>query len=104
MRSNVTVVFGTEEVSVDLPSAAPELAPDAARRWLDDQFVALDCEPLRISGKVLVADKMLAIAAALGPQGLQQDETLRLAFARAATGAVARPVVRIDVDARTVSF
>ena len=51
-----------------------------------------------------MADKLLAIAAALGPQGLQQDEALRLAFARAATGAVARPVVRIDVDARSVSF
>jgi hypothetical protein len=104
MRSNVTVVFGPEEVSVDLPSAVPDMAPDVARRWLDDQFVALDCEPLRISGKVLVADKLLAVAAALGPQGLHGDDALRLAFARAATAALSRPVVRIDVDARTVSF
>ena len=50
MRSNVTVVFGPEEVSVDLPPGAPELAPDVARRWLGDQVVALDCGPLRMSG------------------------------------------------------
>ena len=42
------------------------LGSDEARRWLDEQFVALGAEPMRASGKVLVADKVLAVASAAG--------------------------------------
>ena len=37
-----------------------------ARRWLDDEFTRLDCEPLRASGKVLLADKVLTVAPGRG--------------------------------------
>ena len=47
---NVTLDKGIE-FSFHVPEGAP-LAHDAARAWLDQQFVALDCEPLRASGKV----------------------------------------------------
>ena len=33
----------------------PPMAHDVARAWLDAQFTALECEPLRASGKVLTA-------------------------------------------------
>ena len=104
MRSNLSIVFGTAEVSVEVPSADVAWSSDEARRWLDEQFVANECEPLRASGKVLTADKLLAIANAIGQRGFEQDEPLRLAFARAAFAALSRSVVRIDVDARSVSF
>ena len=45
------------------------LGSDEARRWLDEQFVALGAEPMRASGKVLVADKVLAVASAAGGGG-----------------------------------
>jgi hypothetical protein len=104
MRSTVRIVFGTSEVVVNLPAAHAPWSADAARRWLDEQFVANDCEPLRASGKVLTADKLLAIAQAIGQRGFEQDEALRLAFASAAEAALARSAVRIDVDERSVSF
>ena len=104
MRSNLSIVFGAVEVFVDLPSTEKVHCADDARRWLDEQFAANDCEPLRASGKVLIADKVLAIAQAIGQHGFEEDETLRLAFARAATAALGRSVVRIDVDAHTISY
>ena len=104
MRSTVSIAFGTEEVMVNLPAADTPWSANDARRWLDEQFIANDCEPFRASGKVLNADKLLAIANAIGQRGFEQDEALRLAFAHAATAALSRSVVRIDVDARAVSF
>ncbi|MGZ5129851.1 MAG: hypothetical protein ACXWCU_10780 [Caldimonas sp.] len=104
MRSTVCIAFGTAEVLVNLPAAETPWSADQARRWLDEQFVANDCEPLRATGKVLTVDKLLAIADAVGQQGFEGDEAFRLAFAHAAAAALSRPVVRIDVDARAVSF
>ena len=104
MRSTLTLLFGTTELSVDLPVSDPAWPADEARQWLDRQFLAHDCEPLRASGKVLTADKLLAIAAAIGAQRFERDPALRLDFARAALGALARPLVRIDVDAASVTF
>jgi hypothetical protein len=104
MRPSVCIAFATGEVLVHLPAGEQAGSADEARRWLDEQFVANDCEPLRASGKVLTSDKLLAIAIAIGQRGFEQDEALRLAFARAAVAALARPVVRIDVDAHAVSF
>jgi hypothetical protein len=104
MRSTVVIAFGTADVLVNLPAGEAPWSADKARRWLDEQFIANDCEPFRASGKVLTADKLVAIAEAIGQRGFEQDEALRLAFASAAEAALSRPMVRIDVDAHTVSF
>jgi hypothetical protein len=104
MKSTLSIVFGDAEVSVDLSPAEAAGSADDARRWLDEQFLANDCEPLRASGKVLIVDKLLAIASAIGQRGFEQDDALRLAFARAALAALSRSVVRIDIDAYTVSY
>lgn len=104
MRPHVTLRFGTHEIDVPLPDTEAPMPADVARRWLDEQFVAHGCEPPRASGKVLTADKVLAVAAAIGHQGFDRDPALRLAFARAASAAVAKPTVVVDVDARTLQF
>ncbi len=87
---------------MDLQGAEP-MAHEAARRWLDDEFIRLECEPLRASGKVLLADKVLTVAHAAGPQ-LLSDATWFSAFARATSAALARPTVRVDVPAMAVTF
>jgi hypothetical protein len=104
MRSTVSIAFGTAEVLVNLPAAEAPWSAEDARRWLDEQFIANDCVPFRAIGKVLTSDKLLAIAEAIGQRRFEQDEALRLAFAHAAEAALSRSVVRIDVDARSVSF
>ena len=61
MRKVVIVQFEADqpqEFTLHADEAQP--AADEARRWLDEQFVANECEPLRPSGKVLTADKVMA--------------------------------------------
>jgi hypothetical protein len=104
MRREVTLSFGRDgDVVIDLPAGTEGWTPEAARRWLDEQFVANDCEPRRASGKVLTVDKLLAIAAAVGRQRFDADAAFGAAYADAAIAALARPAVRIDVEAGTIS-
>ena len=91
-----------DELRVDLSHAAP-MDHDAGRRWLDEQFTALECEPLRPSGKLLLADKVLVVARA-GQQQLQHDAQWRETYARATAAVLSRPLVRVDIPAMSVGF
>ena len=103
MHSEVSVTLArNQEFRFDLGNAEP-MGHEPARRWLDDQFISLDCEPLRASGKVLLADKVLTVAHAAGAARMA-DAEWSLTFARAASAALARPIVRVDVPAMTVTF
>ena len=103
MHSEVKVVFDAgQEFRIDLNEVQP-LPNEAARAWLDQQFVELDCEPLRATGKVLVADKVLVVAQAAGPK-LFSDEAWRAQFARAASTALGKPVMRVDVAAMAITY
>jgi hypothetical protein len=103
MRHEVLVrLTGDQEFRLDLEGSQP-MGHDEARRWLDAQFMALDCEPLRPSGKVLLADKVLTVASAAGA-ALLADRRWSQDFARAASAALAKPMVHVDVPAMAVSF
>ena len=103
MQSQVSVTLAPgQEFRFDLEGAEP-MANEAARRWLDEQFTTLDCEPLRASGKVLLADKVLTVAQAAGSR-LLADPAWSQTFARAASAALARPVIRVDVPGMAVTF
>jgi hypothetical protein len=105
MRQEVIVSFSpTQRHAIAVPADVAPLMPDVARRWLDDEFVANDCEPLRASGKVLVADKVLVLASTVGDARFVSDPGWATAFARATVGALARPIVRVDVAASAVTF
>lgn len=102
MRSEVVVKFGSgEEARVATQAVAP-MSHDEARRWLDAEFVAHECETLRASGKVLIVDKLLSIAQAVGPAQFEQAAWAQ-AYARAALGATGREHVTVDVAALQVS-
>ena len=100
MHSEVTVVLGADQEFHLIPHA--QLEPHEARRWLDDQFVELDCQPVRASGKVLLVDKVLAVADAAGAQQLG-DADWAGRFAAAVVAALGKSVVRIDVLTSTIS-
>lgn len=103
MPSEVFVtVSPRQQFRCDLQGAEP-LAHEAARRWLDDEFNRLECEPLRASGKVLLADKVLTVAQAAGPALLGDDAWFK-AFALATSAALAKPIVHVDLPAMAVSF
>lgn len=94
MRHEVTVRFATGDESVLYPAQAKPL--DEARAWLDGEFLRLGCEPVRASGKVLFADKLLAIADAAGAAGFA-DAAWAEAYGSAALGALGRSPVRVDL-------
>ena len=103
MHSEVSVTLAqNQQYRFDLEGAEP-MTNEAARRWLDDQFTTLDCEPLRASGKVLLADKVLTVARAAGA-ALLADAAWSHNFARATSAALARPVVRVDVQSMTINY
>ncbi len=103
MISEVIVRLNAEQqYRVDVDRLAP-MGNDEARRWLDDQFTALDCEPLRPSGKVLLADKVLVVARAAGSRYLA-DEAWFATYARAAHTVLGKPVIKVDVQGMAVSY
>ena len=103
MHSEVKVVFGAEQVfRFNLDEVQP-LPNEAARAWLDEQFVELGCEPIRPTGKVLSAEKVLVVAQAAGPR-LLSDAGWGLQFARAASATLGKPMMRVDVAAMAVTF
>ncbi len=73
-------------------------------QWLDKQFVDLGAEPLRPSGKVLIADKVLAVAQAAGPGLFRDDSAWGHDFAKYAIGALGRGAISVDVDAMTITY
>lgn len=104
MRSEVTVSFqGSDPVTINLDRAEP-MTLDAARAWLDGQFTELGCEPpVRPTGKVLSADKVVVVAEAAGVAKFQ-DAAWARDFARAVSATISKPVVRIDVESMTIGF
>ena len=105
MRPMLIVQFAPDRPQeIALHGDAEPMPADAARRWLDAEFVAHDCEPIRASGKVLTADKVLALAAAAGAARFERDEAWAQAFARAALGALGRPLVKVDAAVGAISY
>ncbi len=87
----------------ELHPAEPQ-DPQAARRWLEEQFVTLEAEPTRASGKVLIADKVLAVAIAAGARRFRDDPDWAARYAAAVAGALGKTVVTVDTASGTVSF
>lgn len=103
MQSEVRVIQDERtEWRFDLDHAAP-MSNSEARDWLDAQFAQLGSEPLRPTGKLLLADKVLVVARDAGAR-LLNDPEWGQNFGRAASAALAKPVVRIDLGAMTVSY
>jgi hypothetical protein len=106
MRSQVTVTWGEPSTyRFDLEGTVP-MSVEEARRWLDQQFTRFECEPIRLTGKVLTADKVLAVAQAAGETAFR-DEAQRdwaVDFARASSAALAKPLVSVDLATLSLAY
>jgi hypothetical protein len=103
MRSQVRVLLDKEvEFTFNFDEAAP-MAPEAARQWLDDQFTELDCEPLRASGKVLTADKVLVVTQAAG-SALLSDAAWAASYTQAVFAALGKPMIQVDVPNMAITY
>jgi hypothetical protein len=99
MVYNVIVVFGKDrEHEFSFPEAdLSGLAPDQARRWFDSEFTALECEPSNPMGKVLIIDKILHVAQAVGEARFADRKEWAEQFVRNAALALGRDTIRVDV-------
>jgi hypothetical protein len=102
MRNEVRIQLDGYETSVDLTDLVP-MANDVGRWWLDDHFLRFGCEPLRPSGKVLTADKVLAVAASAGADRFK-DPLWARDYARAVAAALGKPAVTVDVPTLSVNY
>jgi hypothetical protein len=106
MRSQVTVTWGeTATYRFDLDDASP-MPHDQARVWLDSQFTVFECEPIRLTGKVLTADKVLSVAQAAGQERFRDADHREWAesFARATSAALAKPTVTVDLATMSLGY
>ena len=103
MRSEVNVTFKKHPaLQIDLYEVPP-MPGETARLWLDEQFTQMGCEPLRPTGKLLTADKVVVVAEAAGPEKFA-DARWAQDFARAATAALGRPMIHVDLAALSISY
>jgi hypothetical protein len=103
MRSEVSITFkGSPPCRISLDDTPP-MPNDEARAWLDRQFTQMECEPLRPTGKLLTADKVVVVAQAAGSDKFA-DAAWAQDFARAASAALAKPMVHVDVAALSISY
>ena len=104
MSAEVTVVFDSDE-TYHFRVATQDLAAvaaDEAHRWLDEQWMALDCTPVRPTGKVLALDKILGIARQGGGPRFAENGPWAQAYARSVARVLDRMAVRVDVAANVV--
>ncbi len=100
------------QVSISFANIAPiriEVAQDsamereAARQWLDEQFIQMECEPLRPTGKLLMADRVVVVAQAAGATKFADPQWAQ-AFARAASAVLGKPSIHVDADTLSITY
>ena len=104
MTSRVSVKFG-EDRQYEFELHDRDLAgttPESARRWFEQQFIDLGCEPTNPTGKTLVVDKILGVARAMGDRPFAQNDGSAREFARNALLALERRAISIDIPALSV--
>lgn len=105
MRSNVTVVFNSRQTLEWPVEVTPDRqASEAARSWFEKTWEELECEPLRASGKVLLLDKILGVADALGYQVLSGDAARAAEFAHQVALALEKPHVTVDLPGLAIIY
>lgn len=99
MIYHVKVVFGKER-EYQFQFAEGDLAgmtAEQARRWFDNEFTSMECEPSNPMGKVLILDKILNVAKYGGEQRFSDGKDWAKTFARNAALALGRDTVKIDL-------
>ncbi|MBK7898120.1 MAG: hypothetical protein KA603_09565 [Azonexus sp.] len=106
MQTQVIVSFGKGaefEYRIDRQELAGR-SSEEARKWLDREFAALECEVSTPTGKVLVIDRILSVARDSGADRFRQDGAWAGQFVRQTAAVLGRELIRIDVAAYTIGY
>jgi hypothetical protein len=99
MLHHVKVSFGKDR-EYEYQFAESELAgmtAEQARRWFDNEFATMECEPTNPMGKVLIIDKILNVAKYGSEQRFKDGKDWAKTFARNTALALGRDTVKVDV-------
>ena len=103
MHHYVSVTFrNLAPLRMDLNPDQP-MDRDDARKWLDEQFLAMDCEPLRPTGKLLMTDRVVVVAQAAGPAKFADAQWAQNS-ARSASAVLGKPAIHVDADSLTINY
>lgn len=107
MQCDITINFGAGRLVVlrtQFDDGDPQAAAQA-HTWLEQQYRRLGCAPVRPSGKVVLTDRILALALAAGYERLRNQEDAGAAdFAHNAATVLRKRRITVDVPALTVSY
>lgn len=79
-------------------------AADQARQWFDREFTALECDVATPTGKVLVVDRILAVAKYGGADRFRDQGAWGDQFARHAAAILGRELIRVDVEHFSIGY
>ena len=105
MRCEISFVFSPRDTLDVVVDADPTDAnASAARKWLDDTWEQMGCEPVRPSGKVLLLDKILGVTDAYGYTALSSDAARAQELASQIAHALGRSRVTVDLPGLRVGY
>jgi len=106
MHHHVIVSFGeNREFEYKFSQAeAAKQSPEAARKWFDEEFIALEADVPSPIGKVLLADRILSVAKYAGERRFREQDEWAAKYARNAAALLARDFIRVDVANYTVGY
>jgi hypothetical protein len=106
MHQTVIVSFGGGR-QFEYKLAAEDLAGrprEDARAWFDEQFAALECDIETPIGKVLLADRILAVAKYAGEKYFDEKPDWARQFSENAAVLMRHAVLKVDVAGNAVSY
>lgn len=106
MHQQVVVSFGENrefEFTVDRGGSA-QPAVESARAWFDREFVALEADVPSPIGKILTADRVLAVAKYSGERRFRDEPQWAQEYAKNAAALLDRDFVRVDVANYVVGY
>lgn len=105
MRCEITFIFNSRDTLESIVEIEQDdMALHAARKWMDETWEKMGCEPIRPSGKVLLLDKILGIAEAYGQDALSSDTSARETFAKHIAQALGKPHVTVDLPGLRIGY
>lgn len=106
MQHQVIVSFGKDRELTFKPQAQ-ELAlvsAEEARRWLEKEFVALECDVATPTGKILAVDRILSVAKYAGEDRFREQTAWAEQFVRYTAVLLGRELIRVDVEHYSIGY
>jgi len=103
MSYQVIVSFGPgEEYDFKFGDTGFGASEEDARAWLDKEFKDMHCEVVSPTGKVLIIDKLLAVARTAGAERFAPASAWAQLYVRHVAQVMQRDLVRIDVGGNRI--